>query len=167
MQESTNIHNEISSETGSQVIIRPMTEEDYDEVIKLWKTISGFGIRTIDDARDGVVRFLRRNPGISVVAQQADGSIVGTVLCGHDGRQACFYHVCVKKELRRQGIATRMVQTVLDTLTKEHINRAYLIAFKSNEGGNEFWKSKGWSFKTDRNYYEMYLNQDNSTIFNQ
>ncbi len=167
MQDSTSKHKEEDPEKELKVTIRPMREEDYDKVIKLWKTISGFGIRTIDDAKDGVVRFLRRNPGISVVAQQEDGSIVGTVLCGHDGRQACFYHVCVKKELRRRGIATRMVKTVLDTLTAEHINRAYLIAFKSNEGGNEFWQRQGWSFKTDRNYYEMYLNQDNNTIFNQ
>ena len=34
-----------------------MTIEDYDQVYHLWKTIHGFGIRSIDDSREGVERF--------------------------------------------------------------------------------------------------------------
>ena len=45
-----------------------MTIEDYDQVYHLWKTIHGFGIRSIDDSREGVERFLKRNPTTSVVA---------------------------------------------------------------------------------------------------
>ena len=49
-------------------MIRVMTIEDYDEVYKLWKKIRGFGIRSIDDSKEGVERFLRRNPTTSFVA---------------------------------------------------------------------------------------------------
>ena len=35
-------------------MIRVMTIEDYDEVYALWKKIRGFGIRSIDDSREGV-----------------------------------------------------------------------------------------------------------------
>lgn len=66
-----------------------MTIEDYDQVYHLWKTIHGFGIRSIDDSREGVERFLKRNPTSSVVAEE-DGKIVGCILCGHDGRRGCF-----------------------------------------------------------------------------
>ena len=48
--------------------IRVMTIDDYDEVYSLWQTIHGFGIRSIDDSREGVLRFLKRNPTTSVVA---------------------------------------------------------------------------------------------------
>ena len=75
--------------------IRVMTIDDYDEVYSLWQTIHGFGIRSIDDSRDGVLRFLKRNPTTSVVAVE-DGKIVGAILCGHDGRRGCLYHVCVE-----------------------------------------------------------------------
>ena len=50
------------------VTVRSMQIEDYDQVYALWMTIHGFSIRTIDDSREGVERFLKRNPGISVVA---------------------------------------------------------------------------------------------------
>ena len=36
-----------------------MQIEDYDQVYALWMTIHGFSIRTIDDSREGVERFLK------------------------------------------------------------------------------------------------------------
>ena len=81
------------------VIIRHMTLEDYDGVFALWNSIKGFAIRSIDDSREGVEVFLKRNPGISVVADY-NGRIVGAILCGHDGRRGCLYHVCVHSDFR-------------------------------------------------------------------
>ena len=49
--------------------IREMKIEDYDNVFALWKTIKGFGIRSVDDSREGIERFLKWNPGLSVVAE--------------------------------------------------------------------------------------------------
>lgn len=87
-------------------MIRAMTIEDYEGVKALWLTIKGFAIRSIDDSREGVTRFLDRNPGTSVVAVE-DGRIVGAILCGHDGRRGCLYHVCVAKEYRLRESARR------------------------------------------------------------
>ena len=61
-------------------MIRVMTIDDYDEVYALWKKIRGFGIRSIDDSREGVDRFLKRNPTTSVVAVTRRET-VGTTLC--------------------------------------------------------------------------------------
>ena len=80
---------------NKQFTIKPMTIEDYDGLHALWMTIHGFGIRSIDDSREGVERFINRNPGTSVVAIGEDGAVVGGILCGHDGRRGCLYHVCV------------------------------------------------------------------------
>ena len=74
--------------------IRVMTIEDFDQVHALWMSIKGFGIRSVDDSKEGIERFLKRNPTTSVVAEE-DGKIVGAILCGHDGRRGCLYHVCV------------------------------------------------------------------------
>ncbi len=150
---------------NQDIVIRTMLVSDYDQVARLWTSISGFAIRSLDDSREGISRFLQRNPSTSVVAEN-NGEIVGTILCGHDGRQACFYHVCVKKEYRMQGIGTRMAQAATQALAAEKINKAYLIAFKKNEAGNAFWKSVGWDFRDDRNYYEFVLNKENQITFN-
>lgn len=83
--------------------IRVMTIDDYDEVYSLWQTIHGFGIRSIDDSREGVLRFLERNPTTSVVAVE-DGKIVGAILCGHDGRRGPRHsRALLHRASRRRG----------------------------------------------------------------
>ena len=93
-------------------------------------SIQGFGIRSIDDSREGVQRFLKRNPTTSVVAEQ-NGRIVGAILCGHDGRTGFFYHVCVASDYRQHGVGHRMVHFAMKALQAEGINKVSLIAFKS------------------------------------
>lgn len=145
-------------------MIRTMTINDYEEVYQLWKKIHGFGIRSIDDSKEGIERFLRRNPTTSIVAEQ-DGRIVGAILCGHDGRRGCFYHVCVAEEYRRCGIGKAMVVRAMEELQKEKINKVSLIAFTQNDIGNAFWNTIGWTKREDLNYYDFTLNEDNITAF--
>lgn len=146
-------------------MIRAMTSEDYDNVHALWMKIKGFAIRSIDDSREGVERFLTRNPGISVVAEE-DGKIVGAILCGHDGRRGCMYHVCVDPDYRLKGIGKSMVVFAMEALRKEKINKVSLIAFTQNDVGNAFWKEIGWTKREDLNYYDFTLNTENIEAFN-
>ena len=145
--------------------IRTMTIEDYPGVHKLWMSIYGFAIRSLDDSREGVEAFLKRNPTSSVVAVK-DGQIVGSILCGHDGRRGCMYHVCVHKDHRMMGIGKSMVVHCMEALKREHISKISLIAFTSNDIGNAFWKEIGWTKREDLNYYDFVLNQDNIVKFN-
>lgn len=146
------------------MLIRVMTINDYKQVDALWHSIEGFGIRSIDDSREGVELFLRRNPTTSVVAVESD-RIVGAILCGHDGRRGCLYHVCVAKDHRKQGIGQEMVAFCMEALKKEKINKVSLIAFTSNAVGNAFWNSLGWTKREDLNYYDFTLNEANITEF--
>lgn len=147
-----------------EVRIQPMTVDDYDEVRALWMTISGFGIRTLDDSPADIRRFILRNPTTSVVARVGN-RIVGSILCGSDGRQGSLYHVCVAREYRRRGIGTKMVGYCMQQLKLMGINKVSLIAFIRNDAGNAFWKQIGWTRKIDVNYYEFILNQENITQF--
>ena len=147
-----------------EVRIQPMTVDDYDEVRALWMTISGFGIRTLDDSPGDIRRFILRNPTTSVVARVGN-RIVGSILCGSDGRQGSLYHGCVAREYRRRGIGTKMVGYCMQQLKLMGINKVSLIAFTRNDAGNAFWKQIGWTRKTDVNYYEFILNQENITQF--
>jgi ribosomal protein S18 acetylase RimI-like enzyme len=141
-----------------------MKLEDYDNVFALWKTIKGFGIRSVDDSREGIERFLKWNPGLSVVAEE-DGKIVGAILCGSDGRRGCLYHVCVHQDYRRQGIGKSMVIWCMGKLKELQINKVSLIAFTQNDVGNAFWKEIGWTKREDLNYYDFTLNEKNITAF--
>lgn len=145
--------------------VRTMTIEDYQGVYELWMTIKGFAIRSIDDSKEGVERFLKRNPTTSVVAVE-DGKIVGSILCGHDGRRGCLYHVCVREGYRMRGIGKSMVVHCMQELEKENISKVSLIAFTKNDIGNAFWKEIGWTKREDLNYYDFVLNKENIINYN-
>lgn len=147
------------------VEIRTMTIDDYQGVKDLWMTIKGFAIRSIDDSFEGVERFIRRNPTTSVVAIEND-EVVGAILCGHDGRRGCLYHVCVREDCRRRGIGKSMVVHCMNALKAEKISKVSLIAFSSNDIGNAFWNEIGWTRRLDLNYYDFVLNTENIIKFN-
>lgn len=146
--------------------IRSMTIADYPAVYHLWQGIEGFGLRAIDDSEEGIARFLKRNPTTSVVAEE-NGEIIGSILCGHDGRTGCFYHVCVEKNHRHRGIATKMTHFSLEELKKEHVSKVSLVAFTNNTTGNACWHELGWKEREDLNCYDYILNPDNIVTFNE
>ncbi len=145
---------------SNNIVLRAMAKEDYEQVHALWERMSGFVVRSLDDSYPYIARFLERNPTTSVVALDND-RIVGSILCGHDGRQATFYHVCVEPEYRKHGLGRSMVKFCLSALVEEGISKAMLVAFNDNEGGNAFWQRIGWTPRTDLNSYEFMLNKEN------
>ncbi len=109
---------------------------------------------------------MARNPKTSVVALE-EGKIVGAILCGHDGRRGCMYHVCVHEDYRMRGIGKAMVVFAMEALKKEEISKVSLIAFTQNDVGNAFWNRIGWTKREDLNYYDFVLNKENIVAFNQ
>lgn len=155
------------------MVIRAMRQSDYELVYELWCEIKGFGIRSVDDSKENILAFIKRNPNLSTVCELDEdkngfkkGKIVGSILCGHDGRTGGFYHVCVHSAFRKLGIAHEMTKFCLGALKKEKINKIALIAFKSNDLGNEFWQNYGFTLREDANYYDLSLNDSNATKFN-
>ncbi len=141
--------------TADTLRIRPMQISDYDALYELW-TACGNGLNNLDDSREGIARYLERNPNTSFVAEE-NGTLAGAVLCGHDGRRGYIQHMSVSPDFRRRGIATKLLNRALDALKAEQINKAALVAFKKNEGGNAFWEQQGFSLRDDLNYRNLAL----------
>lgn len=129
---------------------RLMTIEDYEAAYELWIKC-GNGLNDKDDSREGIEKYLKRNPNTSYVAV-LDEKVVGVILCGHDGRRGIIQHACVSPDCRRRGIGKKLVDLALDALEEEGINKVLLVAFKKNEGGNAFWESQGFTLREDLNY---------------
>lgn len=149
----------------NDITIRTMTKSDYKAAYKLWESIHGFGLLSVDDRESNVTAFLERNPNLSVVAIK-DGEIVGTILCGHDGRRGYFYHVCVREDLRRRGIGKAMSVACMRALKDIGINCVNLYTYKKNTIGNSFWNKEGYHLRDDYNSYDFMLNEENITRFN-
>lgn len=131
--------------------IRLMEPEDYDEVYDLWLNTSGMGLNTVDDSKEGIVRFLRRNPTSCFVAQ-IGGKIVGAIICGHDGRRGYIYHTAVSESFRHQGIAGELLKNAMEALDREGIQKAALVVFEKNHNGNAFWEKQGFTVRDDLIY---------------
>ena len=136
---------------NSEVWFRIMTIADYEKVYDLWMSCKNMGFNNLDDSREGIEKFLLRNPNTSYVAEEAD-RIVGIALCGHDGRRGYIYHMSVAEDHRRQGIAGELLERCLAALKEEGINKAALLVFNRNETGNAFWESRGFTVREDVKY---------------
>ena len=95
--------------------IRPMTMDDYDRIYALWMSCKNMGFNDKDDSREGIGKYLQRNPDTCFVADR-DGDIVGVILSGHDGRRSFIHHLAVREDCRRQGIGEQLVTRGLEAL---------------------------------------------------
>ena len=131
--------------------IREMIEADYDQVYQLWLSCAGMGLNDLDDSKEGIARFLQRNPQTCLVAVE-NQTIIGAILVGSDGRRAYIYHTAVHPNYRRRGIARQLVETVLTVLDELKIHKVALVVFKRNTEGNRFWEKLGFSVREDLIY---------------
>ena len=63
------------------VSIRQMAIEDYELVYDLWIHTPGMGLNTADDSKEGIARYLKRNPTTCFVAESGN-KVVGALLAG-------------------------------------------------------------------------------------
>ena len=131
--------------------IHPMTVADYDRVYALWMSCRNMGFNDLDDSREGIERFLNRNPATCFVAEGESG-LMGVILAGQDGRRGYIYHMCVGEGCRRRGVGTALVERCLVALKREGINKVALLVFKYNDAGNAFWERQGFALREDLNY---------------
>ena len=131
--------------------IRVMTIDDYEKVYALWMSCKNMGFNNLDDSREGIAKYLRRNPATCFVAECGD-SIVGVIFSGHDGRRGFIHHLAVAEDCRRQGIATELLECAVSSLAAEGINKVALFVFNRNEAGNAFWEKNGFTSREDLVY---------------
>lgn len=127
--------------------ILPMSIEDYDEVIALWRASEGVGLSRADE-RPAIERFLQRNPGLCFVARDS-GRLVGAVICGTDGRRGYLHHMAVASESRRQGVGGRLAEACLSALRAQDIDKCHLFVFAANRSAREFWARIGWKERVE------------------
>ncbi|MBK1714743.1 GNAT family N-acetyltransferase [Rubrivivax gelatinosus] len=109
-----------------------------DAALALWRDTPGVGLSDADRP-EALAAFVRRNPGLSFVA--FDGpALVGTILCGHDGRRGLIHHLTVAATARRRGLGRALLHAGLQALATEGIGKCHLLVFADNAEGQAFWR---------------------------
>lgn len=140
--------------------IRKMIIDDYEGVYQLWNNTDGMGMRSVDDSKECIEKYLKRNPETCFVAE-IENKIIGVILSGHDGRRGYIYHTAVNNTSRKQRIGTKLVDTAIEKLKEQGINKVALVAFGTNELGNSFWEAQGFEERNDLVYRNKSLNDNN------
>ena len=131
--------------------IRNMQLDDYDSIDALWLSCPGMGLNNLDDSREGIAKYLARNPDTCFAAME-QGRVIGAILTGHDGRRGYISHTAVSPAHQRHGIGKQMVNAALNALKEQGINKVNLVAFAHNEKGNAFWEKMGFTQRPDLIY---------------
>lgn len=134
--------------------ISAMSAADYDEAMAFWQSLPELGVAPRFDTRERITAYLARNPGLSTIARQS-GRVVGTVLCGHDGRRGSLYHVGVAPDLRGQGVAQRMLARSTALLKEAGVGTAFLLT--SEDSAAAFWQHNGWQKAPGITYHSKQL----------
>ena len=135
-------------------VIRRMTIDDYDGAYRLWTQTEGLSLEE-DDTRDAIEIYLDRNEGFCFVA--VSGSrIIGTALCGHEGRRGTLRHLAVESSFRGKGIARSLVNACLSALADVGIAKCNTFVLDANVEGRRFWKHMGWYVLED-NYRTLQI----------
>lgn len=119
--------------------IRPFEFGDYPAALALWQATAGVGLSKADEP-EPIARYLDRNPGLSFVAY--DGKrLVGTALCGHDGRRGLIHHLVCATEWRRTGLGRQLLRRCMRALAGAGIDKCHLMVYRSNPDAIAFWRA--------------------------
>ena len=148
------------------VEIRSMAISDYAPVYAIWYNSPEIGVMSLDDSRESIEAFLRMNKRFCLVAiDEVDvKEVIGAVLCGFDGRRAYIYHLAVADGYRGKGIGKMLVETLLERLKADKVNKVSLVAFKDNDFGKIFWEHMGFRLRDDLVFMDRQINMDNQWV---
>lgn len=143
--------------------IEAMTMDHYDPVYDLWISTPGMGLNDLDDGREGIQKYLERNPNTCFIAMK-QGRVVGAILSGHDGRRGFIYHTAVAIDERGKGIGKALAERAVEALRAEGINKVALVVYENNDIGNGFWEALGFDRRADLAYRNKVISERPMTV---
>ena len=136
---------------NNAIHVRAIDIQDYDQLLDAWQTEPGIGLNEYD-TRGGIEAYLQRNPGLSVLVEDRSTAtirIVGSLLCGHDGRRAYAHHMWVAPDFRRKGLAEALFQEAAARLSAIGIHKTHLFVKSGNNAALNFWAAIGCEQRED------------------
>ena len=133
--------------------IAPIDDADVAGVIALWRAC-GLTRPWNDPAAD--IALARKGSNATVLIGRNNGSIVATVLVGHDGHRGWVYYLAVDPDRRHKGYGRVMMSAAEDWLRERGIEKLQLLVRPDNRSVKNFYQSLGYS-EQERIIYAKWL----------
>ena len=125
-----------------QMTIRPAVPEDEAAAVALWQAC-GLVAPYNDPAAD--FRFARAGAASDVlVAADANGTLCGSVMVGHDGHRGWLYYVAAAPAARGSGVGRQVVQAAEAWLRARGVVKAQLLVRDTNTQVVGFYEHLGF-----------------------
>ncbi|GGR70545.1 ribosomal protein S18 acetylase RimI-like enzyme [Nocardioides luteus] len=128
--------------------LRAATPLDVPALMELWEVAAENDARPTDSG-DKIETLIARDPDACTVAVTADGRIVGSLISGWDGWRAHLYRLAVHPDVRRQGLARRLLADAETRLVALGAGRIDAMVLEGNELGQSLWKSSGYRAQSE------------------
>jgi ribosomal protein S18 acetylase RimI-like enzyme len=137
----------------SPLSIAAIEDGDIADVIALWQAC-GLTRPWNDPAAD--IALARKGPNATVLVGRDGGSLVASVLVGHDGHRGWVYYVAVDPECRHNGYGRVIMAAAEDWLRARGLEKLQLMVRGDNAEVQTFYQSLGY-LKQDRVVFAKWL----------
>ena len=130
-----------------EIQLRTCTQQDIPNVLALWERAAA--THGYPDTAAAVAVRLQRDPQLFVLAvDPTSEAIVGSLMGGWDGWRGYMYRMAIAPELRRNGLATRLVDEVERRLAAIGATRIHAHVVTDSPGAPDFWAAMGYAPQT-------------------
>ena len=137
----------------SKLAIAPIDDTDIAYVAALWQACH-LTRPWNDPAAD--IALARKGSNAAVLVGRDSGTIVATVLVGHDGHRGWVYYLAVDPAHRHKGYGRVMMKAAEDWLRERGIEKLQLLVRADNRSVKDFYQSLGYSMQ-ERIIYAKWL----------
>jgi hypothetical protein len=142
----------VTSATAT-LTIAPIADSDVAAVAALWQACE-LTRPWNDPAAD--IALARRGPNSAVLVGRDGGSIVASVLVGHDGHRGWVYYVAIDPEHRGKGHGREIMNAAEEWLRQAGIAKLQLMVRPDNTKVQAFYESIGYD-EQERVIYAKWL----------
>jgi ribosomal protein S18 acetylase RimI-like enzyme len=128
-------------DTDGALTIRPIEDCEVAEVIALWHRC-GSTRPWNDPAAD--IALARRGENSTVLIGKCEGTLVASVMVGHDGHRGWVYYVTVDPDRRHHGFGRSIMDAAEAWLRARGIAKLQLMVRKDNAKVHAFYQSIGY-----------------------
>ncbi len=123
------------------MIIRRVAPDEAATLLELWRAAEA--TPSVTDTLEDLQRALA-HPALACFIAEADGRAAGSIMAGFDGWRGFIYRLAVRPELRRRGIARRLVDAAHDMFAQWGARRITALVETDHPWATSFWHAVGY-----------------------
>lgn len=143
-------------EPKGELVIRPMTYADLDEVVRLEKMCFGWGAWS----KGAFASELKRGHQSFFVVARIGGVLVGFAGWRQEGDEAHVANIAVHPNMRGRKIGELLLRTILEEAVRRGLNTSLLEVRKSNFVAQNLYRKYGYKVVTIRRAYYQFPIED-------